>query len=93
MKNEECPYCPDRCRHGPAADGTKFVCSRYVGSNGDMQHSPALGSICRGKADIAGVAAASASGQYWKYRTRRSGVGRTSKTILAFDPTDEERNA
>jgi Gamma-glutamyl cyclotransferase, AIG2-like len=30
--------------------------------------------------------------QYRKYRGRRCGVGRSSGTILAFNPTDEERN-
>src|SRR5258705_12138202 len=29
--------------------------------------------------------------QYRKYRTRRCGVGRSSETFLAFNPTDEER--
>ena len=32
----------------------------------------------------------SQTGQYRKDRTRRCGVGKSSGTILAFNPTDEE---
>jgi hypothetical protein len=34
----------------------------------------------------------SAKGQYRKYPTRRCGAGRSSGTIPAFNPTDEERS-